>query len=188
MGMIGERVLRIEDPDLVMGRGTFIDNLSIEGAAHVVFVRSSVAHGRIVSIDVRDATTMPGVLGVFTQTDLEADGLGPVPIDMPLLPAAIRRSALADGTVRYVGEPIVAVVAETRPQAVDAVEAVLIEFEPLPVVVDPLDACSNDVLLFPQHGSNVAVEFPAALTVDFSNCEVVVSQRIFNRRLAPSPL
>jgi len=188
MGMIGERVLRTEDPDLVMGRGTFVDNLPLVGAAHVVFVRSSIAHGRIASIDIREAMSMPGVLGVFTHEDLEADGIGPLPIDMPLLPGAIRRAALADGIVRYVGEPIVAVVAETRPQAVDAVEAVLVEFEPLPVLVDPLEACSSDVLLFPLHGSNVVVDFPAGRTIDFSECDVVVSQRILNRRIAPSPL
>lgn len=188
MGMIGERVLRTEDPDLVMGRGTFIDNAPIDGAVHVVFVRSSVAHGRIVSLDVSEAMTMPGVLGVFTHDDLEADGIGPLPIDMPLLPEGIRRSALANGIVRYVGEPIVAVVAATRPLAVDAVEAVVVEVEPLPVVVDPIEACSNDVLLFPQHGSNVVVDFPAGRTIDFSECDVVVTQRILNRRIAPSPL
>lgn len=188
MGMIGERVLRTEDPDLVLGRGTFIDNLVIDGAAHVVFVRSSIAHGRISTIDIRDAVNMPGVLGVFTHDDLEADGIGPVPLDMTILPAGIRRTALANGIVRYVGEPIVAVVAETRTQAVDAVEAIFVEFEPLPAVVDPLEACTADVLLFPQHGSNVVVNFPSSQEVDFSGCEVVISQRLINRRIAPSPL
>ena len=122
MGMIGERILRTEDPDLVTGRGTFIDNLDLPGAGHVVYVRSSVAHARITNIDTSTAAQMPGVFGVFTSADLQADGLNFVPIDMPLLPAGIRRSALADGTVRYVGELIAVVVAESRAQAVDAAE------------------------------------------------------------------
>jgi len=96
MGMIGERVLRTEDPDLVMGRGTFIDNLALPGATHVVYVRSAMAHARIRGIDISVARAMPGVLGVFTHADVVADGLGPLPMDMPLLPADIRRPALAD--------------------------------------------------------------------------------------------
>lgn len=188
MAMIGERVIRTEDPDLVTGRGTFIDNLELDEATHVVFVRSPIAHGRILDIDVRDATTMPGVVGVFTHEDLIADGLGPIPIDMPVLPAGIRRSALAGDFVRFVGEPIVAVVAETRAQAVDAVEAVIVDIEPMTPVVDPEAACSGDVLLFPGHGSNVVVELPAGREVDFSGCDVVIRQRILNTRIAPSPL
>ena len=84
MGMIGTRVMRTEDPDLVTGRGTFVDNLVLPGATHVVYVRSTVAHARIVAIDTDEARAMPGVLGVFTAADLAADGIGAVPIDMPL--------------------------------------------------------------------------------------------------------
>jgi aerobic carbon-monoxide dehydrogenase large subunit len=188
MGLIGERVLRTEDPDLVTGHGTFIDNLKIDGAVHVVFVRSPIAHGRIEEIDISAAREMPGVLGIFTHVDLVADGIGPLPIDMAILPEKIRRSALADGVVRYVGEPIAAVVAETRSQAVDAVEAVSIDIDPLPAVIDPETACRNDVVLFPEFGSNIVVEMPAGSAVDFSDCDVVVHQRILNRRIAPSPL
>ena len=72
MAMIGTRVMRTEDPDLVTGRGTFVDNLVLPDAVHVVYVRSTIAHARIVSIDVSTASTMPGVLGIFTATDLEA--------------------------------------------------------------------------------------------------------------------
>jgi len=110
MGMIGERVVRTEDPALVTGRATYVDNLVIDGAVHVVYVRSTIAHARVVSIDTSDARSMPGVVGVFTHADLAADGIGPLPIDMPLLPADIRRTALADGTVRFVGELVAAVV------------------------------------------------------------------------------
>lgn len=188
MGMIGTRVLRTEDPDLVTGRGTFVDNLVLPGAAHVVYVRSTIAHGRILSIDADEARSMPGVLGVFTSNELMADGIGPVPIDMPLLPANIRRSAMATDTVRYVGELVAAVVAESRAQAVDAAECVYVEYEPLPVLVDVEEALTSDTLLFPEHGSNVVFTLPAQRAVDFSDCDVIVERRILNRRIAPSPL
>ncbi|MDA2957455.1 MAG: xanthine dehydrogenase family protein molybdopterin-binding subunit, partial [Actinomycetota bacterium] len=188
MGMIGERVVRTEDPALVTGRATYVDNLVIDGAVHVVYVRSTIAHARVVSIDSSDARSMPGVVGVFTHADLAADGIGPLPIDMPLLPADIRRTALADGTVRFVGELVAAVVAETRAEAIDAAEAVLVDYEPLDVVVDPEAAMESSTLLFPDHGSNVVVTLPSLGPVDFSDCEVVVEKRIVNQRLAPSPL
>lgn len=191
MGLIGERVLRTEDPDLVTGRGTFIDNLVLPGAAHVVYVRSPMAHARITRLEVSDARSMPGVVGVFVHQDLVAAGLGPLPIDMPFLPQDIRRPALADGVVRFVGELVAAVVASTRAQAVDAAEAVEVDYEPLPVVIDPEEAMritDVDSLLFPRHGSNVVVDLPADRKIDFSDCEVVVARRLVNQRLAPSPL
>lgn len=188
MGMIGERVVRTEDPALVTGRATYVDNLVVEGAVHVVYVRSTVAHARLVSIDTADARSMPGVIGVFTHADLVADGIGPLPIDMPLLPADVRRTALADGTVRFVGELVAAVVAETRAEAIDAAEAVLVDYEPLDVVIDPVAAMESSTLLFPEHGSNVVVTLPALGPIDFSDCDVVLEKRIVNQRLAPSPL
>ena len=189
VGLIGERVVRTEDPDLVTGRGTFIDNLDLPGAAHVVYVRSPMAHARIARLDVTTAQSMPGVLGVFSHQDLVAAGLGPLPIDMPFLPQDIRRPALADGVVRFVGELVAAVVAETRAEAVDAAEAVDVDYDPLPVVIDPAEALrSESTLLFPEHGSNVVVDLPADRPIDFSGCEVVVTQRLVNQRLAPSPL
>ncbi len=188
MGMIGERVVRTEDPALVTGHGTFIDNLVLDGALHVVYVRSTMAHARISSIDIESARSMPGVHGVFTHADLVADGIGPVPIDMPFLPAGIKRPALADGVVRYVGELVAAVVATSRALAVDAANEVIVDYEPLTVLVDPEEALASSTLLFPEHGSNVVVDLPAGREVDFSVCDVVVSARLHNRRIAPSPL
>ncbi len=188
MGMVGERVVRTEDPALVTGRATYVDNLVVAGAVHVVYVRSTMAHARIVSIDTEAARTMPGVVGVFTHDDLVADGIGPIPIDMPLLPAGIRRTALASDVVRYVGELVAAVVAESRAEAVDAAEAVFVDYDPLEVLVDPEAARTSSTLLFPEHGSNVVVHLPALGPVDFSDCDVVVEHRFVNQRLAPSPL
>ncbi len=184
MGMIGERVVRTEDPALLTGDGTFIDNLDIPGATHVVYVRSQMAHARITGIDVSDAVRSPGVLGAYTAADID---LGPFPIDIIFLPALFPRSGLASETVRYVGEPIVAVVAETRAQATDAAQLVIVDYEVLPSAVSIEQGRSGDVLLFPEVGTNVCVEVPGA-ALDFDGCEVVVRADINNQRLAPSPM
>ena len=184
MGMIGQRVVRTEDPALLTGEGTFIDNLDIEGATHVVYVRSQMAHARIDGIDSTDAAGMPGVLGVFAAADIE---LGPFPLDLPFLPPHFPRSALASDVVRYVGEPIVAVVAETRAQATDAAQMVIVDYDPLPAAVTVQEGLDGEVLLFPDFGSNVCVAMPGA-PVDFSECEVVVEAEIVNQRIAPSPM
>jgi aerobic carbon-monoxide dehydrogenase large subunit len=184
MGMIGQRVVRTEDPALLTGEGTFIDNLDISGATHVVYVRSQMAHARLGDIDVAEAAGMPGVLGVFTAADIE---LGPFPLDLPFLPTTFPRSALASDVARYVGEPIVAVVAETRAQATDAAQTVIVDYDPLPAAVTVQEGLDGEVLLFPDFGSNVCVALPGA-PVDFSSCEVVVEAEIVNQRIAPSPM
>jgi carbon-monoxide dehydrogenase large subunit len=184
MGLIGERVFRTEDPALLMGDGTFIDNVQIEGAAHLVYVRSQMAHAHVTGIDVSEAVAAPGVLGVYSAADID---LGPFPLDIPFLPATFPRSALADGTVRYVGEPIVAVVAETLRQAIDAAQTVIVDYDPLPAAVTVAEGLTGEVLLFPEAGTNVCVQLPGG-AVDFSECEVVVTADIVNQRVAPSPM
>jgi len=188
MGLIGERVLRTEDPALLTGRGTFIENMRLDDEVHVVYVRSAVAHALVSSIDTATARAMPGVVDVVTHADLVADGLGPVPIDLPLLPESIRRPALAADRVRYVGEPLAVVLAETRAQAVDAAEAVLVDHEMLDAVVDSSAAERDEVLLFPDFGTNVMARIPTRVDANFDECEVVVEARLLNQRLAPSPL
>jgi aerobic carbon-monoxide dehydrogenase large subunit len=185
MGIVGERIVRTEDPALLKGQSTFIDNLVIDGAVHVVYVRSQMAHARIVVADTAAASRAPGVLGVFTSADIE---LGPLPLDVAFMPAGIRQHALATDTVRFVGELIAAVVAETRSQAVDAAELVVVDYEPLPVSVTMKQSQTDSSVLFPEHGTNVAMSSPAAAPADFSECEVVVSADIVNQRVAPSPL
>ena len=132
--ILGNAVRRLEDPELLTGQGTFIDNLDLgPDKAHVVFVRSTVAHARIVSIDTTEAAAMAGVLAVYTAADL---GLAAHQIFYPVGPHYVR-PPLAEGKVRFVGEQVVAVVAEHRRQAVDAADAVVVEYEPLAAVVDP---------------------------------------------------
>jgi carbon-monoxide dehydrogenase large subunit len=138
--IIGARVKRTEDPRLLTGRGSFVDDRQVANALHVAFRRSDHAHARIVSVDTSEAGAMPGVVAVLTAADL--DGLyQPVKATsrMPGYYATPIRP-LAHGKVRYVGEPVIAVLAESRYLAEDAVETITIEFAPLPVAVDPEDA------------------------------------------------
>ena len=187
--IFGERVQRREDPALLRGEGRFVDNIDVNGAAIVTFVRSSMAHARIVSIDLDEVPSMPGVLDILTAADLGGAAGPSMPTDVPMLGrSGIVRPLLPDAVVRYVGEPIVAVVTETRAQGEDAVQAAIVDYEPLPVVVDPRDSLSGDVRLFPERDDNVVFSFGEPTPGLFDDCEVVVRAEIVNQRVAPCPL
>jgi carbon-monoxide dehydrogenase large subunit len=184
--ILGNPVRRVEDPRILQGDAKYFDDLSPEGCAHVVFVRSTIAHARVTSIDTSEAEGMPGVLGVHTKDTLE---LAPVQ-GFVMLPPEFSRPPLADGIVRFVGDIVAVVVAETRAQAVDAAEMVVVDYDPLPTVVDPEAALADGApILFPDHGTNVAIEFnfgeDATLLDD---AEVVVHGRFVNQRLAAVPM
>jgi carbon-monoxide dehydrogenase large subunit len=191
--ILGNRVLRKEDPKFLTSGGVYVDDLLDEpllaGAAHVTYVRSTVAHGRINSIDVSDALASPGVIAIFTAADL---GLEPVPSEFN---PGIARGLLAIDKVRFVGEPVAAVVTETREQGEDAAEQVIVDYETLPVVIDMEDALTNTSLLYEAAGSNVVFDstFVGRPGVTgpafFEGCEVVSGpHRIVNQRVAPCPL
>ena len=186
MSILGNSVVRREDPAFLTVGGNYVDDLQFESAGHLVYARSIVAHARITSVDVDDARSAPGVLGVFTADDLAE--LGMVPHVLPMFPEGMRRPFVAGTVTRYVGEPIVAVVAETRAQAVDAAELVEIEYDPLPAVVDSERAADDDVVLFPDVGSNVLSRMASEGQADFADCEVVVAERIVNQRLTAAPI
>jgi carbon-monoxide dehydrogenase large subunit len=182
--ILGNRVVRTEDPRLLTVGGMFVDDVGLEGAAWVTYVVSSMAHATI-SVDPSEALGAPGVLDVVTAEDVE---LGPVPLDMEMLNPSMRRSFLARGVVRYVGEPVAAVISETRAQGEDAAELVVVDYEPLPSVIDPEQALGGDVVLHVEAGTNVCSEFPSGGDLDWSACDVVVRDRIVNQRVAPCPL
>jgi carbon-monoxide dehydrogenase large subunit len=186
MSILGNRVLRREDPKLLTSGGTYVGDLDIPDALSVSFVRSTIAHGRIASIDLAEAKAAPGVVGVFSHDDL---GLPPMPPGMAFLNQDMTRPLLADGVVRYVGEPVVVIVAESASAGADAAELVVIDYEPLAVVVDPGEALKDETLLFPEIGTNncFALQFGHDEAL-FEGCEVVVRQRIINQRVAPCPL
>src|SRR4029434_1929866 len=126
-----------------------------EGALHAAFVRSTIAHARILSVDADAARSMPGVAGVFTAVDL---GIRHCTFGTSVQ-RAYARPILAKDVVRFVGEEVAVVLAETRVQATDAAEAILVEDDALPVVVDPVAAIEPGApLLFPDSGTNVAFD------------------------------
>jgi len=184
MSILGNDVQRVEDPRFLTGRATYVGNLHPEGLAHVEFVRSPLAHGRIVELDVSEALAMPGVLAVVTAADLASNV---TPAGMVPMPPTLARPLLAADVVRFVGEPIVAIVAETLAQAVDATEAVVVDYDPLDAVVTPEAALADEVLVHPAHGTNVAMGSEPA-SIEPIDAEVVVRQRIVNQRVAPCPL
>ncbi|AIJ26512.1 carbon monoxide dehydrogenase large chain [Amycolatopsis methanolica 239] len=184
--LLGTEVRRGEDPDLVRGRGTFVDNLKFEGVCHVAFVRSPFAHALVNGIDTAEAAAAPGVIAVLTAADFD---LAELPVFMDLNPRA-KRYALATDRVRFAGEPVAAVVAESVAAAVDALELVDVDYEPLSVVVDPEQALDDGApLQFPEIGSDIAAgERDAVGDEVLDGAEVVVRARIENQRLAVAPM
>jgi aerobic carbon-monoxide dehydrogenase large subunit len=190
MSILGNRVRRVEDPALLTRGGTYVADVRdplLDGAAHVAFVRSPIAHGTLRGVDTTEAAAMPGVVAVLSAVDL---GLTPQP--NPFNPA-IATAPLALDRVRYVGEPIAVVIAETHTQAVDAAEAVHPDIDPMRTVVGIDAALAGDTLLYPDLGSNVAMDgswmgVPPPTEDLFDGCDVVVRGRFLNQRLAPCPL
>jgi carbon-monoxide dehydrogenase large subunit len=153
----------------------------------LTFVRSPVAHARILGIDTAAAAAAPGVVAVLTGADL---GLASAPPMMPNFNQAMALPPLASDVVRYVGECVAAVLTEQAYQGEDAAGLVSVEYEPLPAVVDMRDAARDDVLLFPESGTNTVCTFgPDDLAEDlFAGCEVVVTQEVHNQRVAVAPM
>ena len=186
--VLGNPVVRKEDPKLLTVGGTYVDDIRdplLDGAVFVHYLRSSMAHARITSIDVSGARSMPGVVAVFTGDDID---LPPFPTDFAFFPQTMPRPWLANEIVRFVGEPIAAIVTNERAQGPDAAEMIVVEYEPLVPVLDPATAAANTTLVHDAHGSNVAMGIAAGDAIDFSGCEVVVRQEIVNSKIAPSPL
>ena len=190
--ILGNRVLRKEDPKFLTTGGVYVDDLldepALNGALHVTYARSSVAHGLITGIDYSDALLMPGVIAIFSGADLD---LKPTP--SAYNPMATR-TLLAIDKVRYVGEPVVAIVTETREQGEDAAEAVIIDYDVLEAHVDLEKAMASTNLIFDACGSNVVFDSMVLGLPDntgdayFEGCEVVVKGRYMNQRVAPCPL
>jgi carbon-monoxide dehydrogenase large subunit len=195
----GKNVLRVEDPALLAGKGQFTDDISVPGQTHLAFLRSPFAHARIVSIDVAAARAMPGVVAVFTGADLAQAGLQPIP---PVAgfpgpggrpPASAPQRALAHEVVRFVGEAVAAVVATSLLQARDALEAVVVDYDELPAVADPIEAMKTGApVLCPEAPDNIAAEMrhgdAAATERAFAQAAHTVELELVNQRLAPNPM
>ena len=172
---IGQPVLRFEDPRLLRGQGRFVNDVNLHGQAHAVFVRSPHAHAKIRSIDVEVAKKAPGVAAVLTGHDVLADGLGMPKANMPRKRPdgkpmfAPQRPALVVDRVRYVGDPVVMVVADTLAEAKDAAELVEIDYEPIPSVTATEDTvksgapavwddCPDNISNFIERGNKAATD------------------------------
>ncbi|MDA9412275.1 xanthine dehydrogenase family protein molybdopterin-binding subunit [Bradyrhizobium sp. CCBAU 45384] len=163
---VGQPVRRKEDDTLVRGKGRYTDDFNLPGQAYAVIVRSTHAHGVIRGIGIDAAKAMPGVLGVWTGTDLNAAGYGPFTCGLPLKSRdgspliQTNRQPLATDKVRFVGDPVAFVVAETLAQARDAAEAVELDIEPLPAVTDPEEAAKPGApQLYDHIPNNVALDY-----------------------------
>ncbi len=184
--LLGTQVRRVEDRELLLGQGTFVDNKRVPGLAHAVFVRSPVAHALVTAIDATEAAQAPGVLAVYLAADLGAGNLSSfadVNDDCP-------RGALASDRVRFVGDPVALVLAETRAQAVDAVELVDVDYDPLPAVADVESAVAEGApLQFEALGTNVAVRRHDEDRSDpLAGADHVVRLRVVNQRIAVAPI
>jgi carbon-monoxide dehydrogenase large subunit len=184
--ILGNPVLRKEDPGILTGETQYYDDLKVDGLLHVAFVRSTIAHAAITGIDVGDARGMPGVAGVYTASDFE---LAPVHGFM-MLPPTMNRPPLATDKVRFVGDIVAMVVANTKAEAMDAAEAVIVDYDELPAIAT-LDAALAEgaPVIHEAQGSNIANAMgtgPVEGVLD--DADVVVKQRIVNQRVAPVPM
>ncbi|KQX43175.1 MULTISPECIES: xanthine dehydrogenase family protein molybdopterin-binding subunit [Ensifer] len=156
--LVGQRIRRTEDPRLLAGVGQYVDDMAPAGMLHVALRRSDQPHARIVGVDIGDAFSVPGVVGIYDATDLENDIKPAIPTSRMPGYYATPIWPLARKKVRYVGEPVVAVVAESRYAAEDALEHINIEYEPLPFAIRQVDAVKDDApLLHEEAGTNTII-------------------------------
>ncbi|RIL08008.1 MAG: carbon monoxide dehydrogenase [Proteobacteria bacterium] len=161
--LVGARVTRVEDPRFLCGQARYVEGIQLPGMLHIAYVRSAHAHARILAVDAKQAEALPGVHRVFTGADIAS--LGPMgqPFRADVFPHPVFKQCvwpcLATGKVRYVGEPIAAVLADTRYIAEDAAELVEVQYDPLPAVIDPEAALlPGAALLHEEFGDNVVMK------------------------------
>ncbi len=195
----GASPARSEDDPLLSGRGRFTDDLKMQGHARAAFVRSAMGHAKLRGVDAKAAAKMPGVLAVLTGADLAREGLGAIPPGV-LLPGkdgkpmfATAMPALAHERVRYVGEPVALVIAETLPQALDAVDAVQVDYEELPAVSSVARALAKGApALYEAAPGNIALDWEhgdaAAVDAAFKAAARKVAVRLEDTRVAPTAL
>ena len=183
---IGQRIRRREDPRFLLGKANYVDDTKTENALYATFVRSYVAHGQITSIDADAARALPGVQ-VFTAAEI---GLPPSP-PPPMLQVheSMFRPPVAVDKVRYAGEIVAVVVAESRAASVDAAELVIAEYDALPAVTDIREVVKDEVLLFEEAGSNTCLRIPSQPDENlFADCDIVITGANESPRLLALPI
>jgi aerobic carbon-monoxide dehydrogenase large subunit len=194
-GHVGQAMRRKEDPRMITGRGRYIDDISVPGTLWMALVRSPEAHARIVSIDTSAAAEREDVVAVFTGEDMAGDFGGPMPMIWSPPGVEIKTPEhwpLARGTVKHVGDPVAVVVGTDRYSVADAAEQVVVEYDPLPVVVDPEKALEDgSPLVWEQFGTNRTHTFQISggdIDAALAEADVVVEQRMVNHRTAGAPI
>ncbi len=194
-GVVGTRMRRREDAALVTGEARFVADLDAPGALHMAVVRSPHAHAVVRSVDVAPALAVPGVVAAFSGADLADQWAQPLPCAWPVTPDMRQpvHLPLATERVCFVGDAVAVVVAETEAVARDAAEAVVVDYDPLPAVIDLEDAAQDRTLVHPDLGTNVAYTWEltpdeAAVDAAFARAAHVVAQRHVQQRLLPSPM
>ncbi len=189
--IIGASIRRREDPRLVTGTGSYVDDIAQTAVLHMYVVRSSEAHARILGIDTTRAKEADGVIAVFTGKELKSDFQAPLPVTPTFVPdkKAPNQYPIAVDKVRYVGEPVAIVIATSRAAAEDAGERLDIRYESLPPVLDIDTALKKDsAVLHEEVGSNVSFDTKFAagdIEAAFKEADVVVKQRLVQQRLIP---
>ena len=191
---IGAPILRKEDRRFLMGRARFTDDVKLPHMLHAAIIRSPHAHALIKSIDASEALEIPGVVAVYSAADVEAV-LEPkrIPLRTSALEGLDRflQYPFARGKVRYVGDPVAVVVAESRHLAEDAIDVVKVEYEPLPVVTDVIESYEGKVLLHEEHGTNVAADETVSVgdvEEAFRNAEYTRQEEFHIPRYTANPL
>ncbi len=196
---IGQPVLRKEDVRLLTGRGTYTDDLNRPNQVQMVVLRSPHANARILAVDISTAQAAPGVVAVLLGQDADADGIGlfPVQVEVPGKGGTKQfcppRKMLQTDFVRFVGDPVAVVLAETRAQAQDAAELIAVDYDTLPSVTDTAEAATAAApVIWPQHGSNVSVHWDSGREAEadraFDGAAHVVSVDLVNNRLVGNPM
>src|SRR5947207_3648672 len=196
--MVGAPIKRREDPRLITGQATYVDDIKLPGMLHMAVLRSPYGHAQIKSINADAARKHPGVVAVYTAEDLKGV-VGNVAIAVPLGEIANGmgvRGALADGKVRFYGDPVAVVIAEDPYTARDAKDLIEVDYEPLPAAIDLEKAMQPDApILYEEFGTNVAFSMhPPTDEIDkvfeqtLAEGGVVVKQRMVNQRVAPVPI
>ncbi|MEA2139367.1 MAG: aerobic carbon-monoxide dehydrogenase large subunit, partial [Solirubrobacteraceae bacterium] len=190
---VGQSLRRKEDPRLVTGRAKYVDDIVVHGMLHMAVVRSPEAHARIVSIDASGALALPGIKAVYTGEDL-SDLLAPLP--MAWAPPGVEvkgpdRWPLARGEVCHVGDAVAMVVGDDKHVVADAAQCVVVEYEPLPVVVDVEEALKDEILVHESLGTNTTHHWTMGggdVDAAIAEADVVVERRIVNHRTAGAPI
>ncbi len=185
---MGNAVQRLEDPTLLTGAGKYFDDMAPQGTLHVAFVRSMQAYAKVLSVDTSEAAAMPGVKAIY---HARGNDLGlPSFQGFAMMPPVLNRPVFANDVVRFVGDVIAAVVATSKAEAVDAAEAVLVDYETLRATTTAAQGLAADApILFPEHGSNVCFGTDHGADVDpFEGADEIAEVTMVSQRLAGAPM